>query len=260
MIGLESVKDAINGLVNRMRLQKLRSGHGLPVSPVSTHMVFTGNPGTGKTSVARLLGSIFRGIGFLAKGHLVEVSRADLVGEYVGQTGPLVQKKVAEALDGILFIDEAYSLVDGDGFGAEAIATLLKLMEDNRERLVVIAAGYEDEMDMFVNSNPGLSSRFTKTILFPDYSGYELFQIYEALVSKFGYITGIEAAECLASVIQHKTSKKDRYFGNARYIRNLFEETLNCLANRISQIENPSKDDLIHIVPVDIRSASARTK
>ena len=259
LIGLDEAKSALLSLTNRMRLHKLREEHKLPVAPVTAHMVFSGNPGTGKTTVARLLGNIFREIGMLKKGHMVEVTRADLVGEYVGQTAPLVQKKVEEALDGVLFIDEAYALLDTQsgkgGFGDEAIATLLKLMEDNRHRLVVIMAGYEDKMKELVASNPGLSSRFSRMVQFEDFNAYELFQIFTGFAEDFGYDFDITAAEDLSTVIQMELAEKDSYFGNARFMRQLFDETLNCAANRVALIQNPQKSDLVSLTGPDIRQA-----
>jgi hypothetical protein len=259
LIGLDEAKSALLSLTNRMRLHKLREEHGLPVAPVTAHMVFSGNPGTGKTTVARLVGNILREVGMLEKGHLVEVARADLIGEYVGQTAPRVQQKVAEALDGVLFIDEAYALMDNKnskgGFGDEAIATLLKLMEDNRHRLVVIMAGYGDRMEELVESNPGLSSRFSRTILFEDFNAYELFQIFEGFVEDFGYTFDMDAAEELSTVIQTELAEKDDYFGNARFMRQLFDESLNNLANRVAGIKKPRKDDLVCLTGTDIARA-----
>lgn len=262
MIGLDGVKESIHSLLNRMKLHKLRDQHKLAAAPIVAHMVFLGNPGTGKTTVARLLGNIFREIGLLKKGHMVEVSRADLIGEYVGQTAPLVQKKVEEALDGVLFIDEAYSLFDGDqkgGYGDEAISTLLKLMEDNRHRLVVIVAGYNEPMRKLIDSNPGLSSRFGRTVQFEDFSGYELFQIYEAFAEEYNYMINVSAAESLSQAIQQKMAENDPCFGNARYMRQLFDETLNCMGNRIALIKSPTKDDVIRIDGSDIDQAYKNT-
>ncbi len=257
LVGLKDVKQTITSFTNVMRVHNLRQDHDLPITPVNVHMVFRGNPGTGKTTVARLLGNIFREIGVLEKGHVVEVSRADLIGEYIGQTGPLVQKKVAEALDGILFIDEAYSLMYGampgsSGYGAEAIATLLKLMEDNRDRLIVIVAGYRDEMDQFIESNPGLKSRFTKTVDFPDFSAFELSQIFERFTKEYGYKLSADAASLIPKMIDAKKAKQTEHFGNARFIRNAFHDSVTHLANRISTIENPTRDDLMTLHKDDI--------
>ena len=258
LIGLETAKAAITSLVNRMQLHRLREQYHLPAAPVVAHMVFSGNPGTGKTTVARLVGNIFREIGMLSKGHVVEVARADLIGEYVGQTAPLVQQKVAEALDGILFVDEAYSLFDGDqkgGYGDEAVAALLKLMEDNRQRLVVIMAGYDDKMRDLLDSNPGLASRFSRIVPFEDFSGYELFQIFENFVRDYGYSFSIDTAETLSVLIQGKLADRDLYFGNARYMRQLFDETINCMANRIAALKNPGKSDLVRLHCDDLKQA-----
>ena len=255
MIGLHGVKDTVRGFINRLRMHRLRNQHDLPVAPMSVHLVFTGNPGTGKTTVARLLGNILREIRFLEKGHVVECSRADLVAEYVGQTAPKVRAKVEEALDGVLFIDEAYSITQHDGqqgFGAEAIATLLKLMEDNRDRLVVIVAGYVDEMQAFIDSNPGLGSRFTKTIMFEDYSAFDLVQIYENLVRDFGYQLDEDAAEGVHALIAWGVDRKDKHFGNARFVRNIFDDTLDCMSNRLSTKKLPTKDELTRITRKDV--------
>ncbi|MDB5490431.1 MAG: putative sporulation protein [Micavibrio sp.] len=264
LIGLDEAKAALLGLTNRMRLHKLREEHKLPIAPVVAHMVFSGNPGTGKTTVARLIGNIFREIGILKKGHMIEVSRADLIGEYVGQTAPLVQRKVAEAIDGVLFIDEAYALMDGgdskSSFGSEAIATLLKLMEDNRHCLVVIMAGYGDRMDELIRSNPGLSSRFSRVINFEDFNAFELFQIFEGFVEDFGYTLDLDAAEELSVVIQLEDAEKDVYFGNARTMRQLFDETLNVMANRIALLKKPQKSDLVGIIRDDIALAYGNIK
>ena len=171
----------------------------------------------------------------------------------------MVQSKVTEALDGVLFIDEAYSLFDNNpaqgGYGDEAVSTLLKLMEDNRHRLVVVIAGYKEEMSTLLFSNPGLSSRFSRIIPFEDFSGYELFRIFEDFAADFGYAFGTEAAETLATVIQKELSEKDMYFGNARFMRQLFDETLNCLANRIARMKRPEKKDLMQIASIDIENA-----
>lgn len=264
LVGLEDVKEDVRSYVNRMQLHRLREKHDLPVTPLSLHLVFTGNPGTGKTTVARILGEIFREMGYLKKGHVVEVSRADLVGEFVGQTGPLVKEKVAEALNGVLFIDEAYSLLDrggpsrgGGGYGAEAISTLLKLMEDNRDRLVVIAAGYKQEMHDFIDANPGLKSRFSRVMEFADFTAFQLAEIFDMMAHKHGYKLADDATGELTEIVGDALAAGDRHFGNARFIRNLFELSVTHLANRVAQMDAPEMDDLILIRQEDLRNCRA---
>ena len=191
LIGLGSVKEEVRSLANFVKLQKEREAKGLKTAKVSYHLVFYGSPGTGKTTVARIVGRIYKDLGVLKKGHTVETDRAGLCGQYVGQTGPKTDSVIAKALDGVLFIDEAYSLVPeggaGNDYGQEAISTILKRMEDYRDRLVVIVAGYKNEMQRFIDSNPGLQSRFNRYIDFPDYSGDELSQIFKMYMKKNQY-------------------------------------------------------------------------
>lgn len=257
LIGLTSVKSEINSLTNYIKVQKMREGKGLKVSPVSLHCVFTGNPGTGKTTVARIVSDIYKELGLLQKGHLVETDRSGLVAEYVGQTAVKTNKIIDSALDGILFIDEAYSLVDGGNsdFGREAIATLLKRMEDDRDRLVVILAGYTDDMKRFIDSNPGLQSRFNRYVEFPDYSAEELFQIFETSTQKYEYSLTEEASEVLKSILNNAVEHKDKNFGNGRFIRNLFEKVIENQANRISSIPNITAESLATIEAEDIQNA-----
>lgn len=264
LVGLKKVKRTVHDFINRIQLAQLRRKHGLPDVAPSVHLVFTGNPGTGKTTVARILGDLFRETGFLKSGHVVEVSRADLVGEYMGTTAPRVQEKVKEALDGVLFIDEAYSLMDfGDGrkgYGDEAISALLKMMEDHRDRLVVIVAGYRDEMEKFISSNPGLKSRFTHFIDFEDYSRFELADIYIRLAGKSGYGLSADAAIPLQTIVQYALNSRDVYFGNARFVRNVFEETLVELANRVAALKNPSREDVSRILREDIHAVHVKKR
>ena len=229
LIGLGSVKEEVRSLANFVKLQKEREAKGLKTAKVSYHLVFYGSPGTGKTTVARIVGRIYKDLGVLKKGHTVETDRAGLCGQYVGQTGPKTDSVIAKALDGVLFIDEAYSLVPeggaGNDYGQEAISTILKRMEDYRDRLVVIVAGYKNEMQRFIDSNPGLQSRFNRYIDFPDYSGDELSQIFKMYMKKNQYTLSKEAETYLKERFDYAVAHKDRNFGNARYARNVFELT-----------------------------------
>ena len=254
LIGLNSVKEEVKTLRNYIIIQQEREKKGLKTTLVSYHCVFTGNPGTGKTTVARIVADVYRSLGVLKKGHLVETDRSGLVADYVGQTATKTNKIIDRALDGVLFIDEAYSLATGgdNDYGKEAIATLLKRMEDNRDRLVVILAGYSDEMKQFIDSNPGLQSRFNRYIHFPDYNADELFQIFEANCKRNDYVMTDEAKTALKSLLEKAVAEKDKNFGNARFVRNLFEKTLERQANRLSKQENLSKEMLTEITIEDL--------
>lgn len=253
LVGLASVKEEIKTLSNFIKIQQKRKEQGLKSSSVSYHCVFTGNPGTGKTTVARIVAQIYKDLGILSKGHLVETDRAGLVAEYVGQTAVKTNKIIDSALDGVLFIDEAYSLIGtGQDYGKEAIATLLKRMEDNRDRLVVILAGYSKEMQDFINTNPGLQSRFNRYIEFPDYSAEELLQIFEKNVEKFDYKLQKEALVAMSEYFQHAVENKDANFGNARFVRNIFEKTLEKQANRLSTDPDLDTDELTLITLADL--------
>lgn len=246
LIGLTSVKEEITKLYNFIKIQQVRKDKGLKTPEISYHCVFTGNPGTGKTTVARIMASIYKELGILKKGHLVETDRSGLVAEYVGQTAVKTNKIIDSALDGVLFIDEAYSLVQGakEDFGQEAISTLLKRMEDDRNRLVVILAGYGSEMKTFIDSNPGLQSRFNRYIHFPDYDADELKQIFLLNAKKNQYSLDDEALAELEKLMSSSIAHKDKNFGNARFVRNLFEKSIQNQAMRLSSQPNITEEIL----------------
>lgn len=254
LIGLSRVKNEINTLCNFVIMKKKREAEGLKSPSISYHCVFTGNPGTGKTTVARLLAGIYKDLGVLKKGHLVETDRSGLVAEYVGQTAVKTNKIVDSALDGVLFIDEAYTLANGgtNDYGPEAIATLLKRMEDDRDRLVVILAGYNQEIETFINSNPGLRSRFNRYIHFDDYSAEELFDIFCLQVKNGEYTLTEDASLYLKEHLAAIVADKPKDFGNARYVRNLFEKTVEAQANRLASKTNLSKEELTQITKEDV--------
>src|SRR6266436_3949600 len=233
MVGLESVKEEVNRLMSSLEIERLRREQGLVIAPISRHMVFTGPPGVGKTEIARALGEIYRSLNVLRKGHLVETDRSGLVAGYIGQTAPKTLDKCREALDGILFIDEAYSLArPGNDFGQEAIDTLLKFMEDNRDRIVVIVAGYPNEMQRFINSNPGLSSRFTKTIEFPPYAANELAAILRVMAKRQNFVLPDDLESSLGPWM--KVGMRKKSWGQAREMRTLLERAREAKAMRIA--------------------------
>ena len=255
LIGLESVKQEVRTLANFVKVQKQRQEQGLKTPKLSYHLVFTGSPGTGKTTVARIVARIYKDLGILKKGHLVETDRSGLIGQYVGQTAPRVNAMCDSALNGVLFIDEAYALTQNEGndYGDEAVATLLKRMEDDRDKLVVIVAGYTNKMKKFIDTNPGLQSRFNRYINFPDYSADELYKIFEMYVRKNEYVMTVEAGKYLRRQLEYVVENKDKNFGNARYVRNVFEKVIQVQANRLSKTSNASERDLAEILLEDMK-------
>jgi len=258
--GLDSVKEQVRALVAFLRVQARRKEAGLPEVATMQHLVFLGNPGTGKTTVARLLAQMYRSMGLLKRGQLVEVDRAGLVGQYVGLTAIKTERVVRKALDGALFVDVAYSLsrdAERLDFGDEAIETLLKRMEDHRHRLVVIVAGYPRLMRRFLESNPGLRSRFSREIDFPDYSTRELVEIFHRFAGEAEYTVGEGGDEALAAIFAN--AERDESFGNARFARTLFEQALNAQALRLAEqdVEQLGPDELQSLTPADL-AAGAR--
>lgn len=257
MIGLNNVKSEIGTLANFLKVKQMREAQGLPSPPISLHLVFTGNPGTGKTSVARLVAELYHVMGFLPHNKLVETDRSGLVAGYVGQTAIKTKEVLDSAKGGVLFIDEAYTLVkkEGNDYGQECIDTLLSYMENNREDICIIVAGYPAKMAEFIQSNPGLKSRFNRFVLFEDYNAKELSLIFQKFCFEAGYVLTEEAEDFLHKMMVNMISGKRSSFGNGRDVRNLFEKSLMTQSNRVINLPSPSVDDLSSITLGDISIA-----
>ena len=256
LVGLDNVKEEIEGIMNFAKIQQMRKEHGLTGTTMSYHLVFTGNPGTGKTTVARIVSRIYKELGLLTKGHLVEVDRGGLVAGYVGQTATKTTDVLKQALGGVLFIDEAYTLANEEdkGFGQEAIDTILKYMEDHRDNICVIVAGYDNLMERFINSNPGLKSRFTRYIHFDDYKPTELYSIFEQSVVKNEYTMGRGVKTKLNSYLKDMYDNRDENFGNGRTVRTYFEQVITNQANRLATESDVTKEKLQTITVADLGS------
>ena len=252
-IGLTTVKEQVDQLVSWVKVEKLRKEHNLPQSDLSLHMVFSGNPGTGKTMIARLLSQIFHSLGILSKGQLIEVDRGDLVAGYVGQTAIKTKEVIDKAMGGVLFIDEAYALTNRgeNDYGSEAVDTLLKAMEDHRDDLIVIVAGYIEPMQKFLHSNPGLESRFNRFIDFPDYTLDEMMAIFDMRCEGAGYVLADDARPVLRELIEKKSTEDVKGFGNARGVRNLFESSIARQADRLADVEGEITRDMLMTLTID---------
>lgn len=254
LIGLEKVKSKVNDLISYQKVQALRKQYGLHTQKETLHMAFTGNPGTGKTTVARIVGYVYKQIGLLSKGHFVEVSRTDLIAGYQGQTALKVKKVIEQAKGGVLFIDEAYSITENDhsdSYGRECLTELTKALEDYREDLVVIVAGYSEPMKHFFTSNPGLKSRFNTFIEFPDYSANELFEMFEKLCKSNDYVLSEGTKKLVFDKLVACVTEKEENFANGRLVRNIYEKLIMNHARRVSLLPNPTKEQLAAIIEED---------
>ncbi|MBE0601956.1 MAG: AAA family ATPase [Firmicutes bacterium] len=260
-IGLQIVKQEVESLVNLVTIQELRKKNDLPVDELSLHLVFSGNPGTGKTMIARLMSRIYKVLGILSKGHLVETDRSGLVAGYVGQTAIKTSEVIQKALGGVLFIDEAYALTGNteNDYGQEAVNTLLKAMEDHRDDLVIIVAGYPALMRGFIRSNPGLESRFNRFLFFADYTAKEMLDIFDMRCKKSGYTVDEETRKLLEGYLRN-FSENNLNFGNARGVRNLFERAVSAQANRLAKQKDVTRDALMTLTADDIRIAAGEEK
>ncbi|MGM9522547.1 MAG: AAA family ATPase [Oscillospiraceae bacterium] len=259
LVGLDEIKKNVRSLINLAKVRKLREEQNLPTPAMSLHLVFMGNPGTGKTTVARLIAQLYFAIGVLSKGQLVEVDRSGLVAGFVGQTAIKTDEAIKKALGGVLFIDEAYALTSKEGendFGHEAVETILKAMEDNRDDFVVIVAGYEELMEQFISSNPGLESRFNRYFVFEDYTGEQLYEIFCSMCAKNEYRMTVEAQEFAKEFFRELYDTRDANFGNARDVRNVFENVISVHADRVAVLESADKRDLTLVIRSDLEKAS----
>ena len=258
-VGMDAIKTEVRSLINMVQVYKLRREHDLPTTDMSLHMVFSGNPGTGKTTVARIMSRIYHSLDILSKGQLVEVDRSGLVAGYVGQTALKTQKVIEKAMGGVLFIDEAYALngKSENDFGQEAIDTILRAMEDHRDDLVVIVAGYTDLMDRFIHSNPGLESRFNRFLLFEDYTPDEMLDIFKMQCKKGCYQLSDGVEELVRDYITEENGDPET-FGNARGVRNIFEHILVAQNNRLAAMETVTKEDLMTLTQDDVLHARGK--